>query len=205
MFPWFFVILVALCRCLCIWRNSPLLQTLWAEFSKGGLLPAVGGTLGCWVKGWHRVQGENLCNLQGDCAEICWRAGHCGPWSLLLCGCYWQPLLFFLVPRYFYTSQLFWSGRVEANMGHLCSIPKGRGSWLLTLLFSSWWGELFAAGKFPSDPEQCPFGGWSQVGKMGPKNRVIKNLRIIAQEESLWNLTSGQRGGWSPVQIPALQ
>lgn len=112
MFPWFFVILVALCRCLCIWRSSPLFQTLWADFSKGRLLPASGGTLECWVKGWHRVQGENLCNLQGDCGEICWTAGHCGPWLLLLCGCYWQPLLFFLVPRYFYMSQLFlvWVG-----------------------------------------------------------------------------------------------
>ena len=86
MIPWFFVILVALCRCLCIWRSSPLFQTLWADFSKGRLLPAGGGTLECWIKGWHRVQGENLYNLQGDCGEICWTAGHCGPWLLLLYG-----------------------------------------------------------------------------------------------------------------------
>ena len=45
MFPWYFVIPVALCRCLCMWRSSYPFPTLWINFSKGRFSPAGGAML----------------------------------------------------------------------------------------------------------------------------------------------------------------
>ena len=47
MFPWFFLIPIALHRCLCIWRSSHLFQTLWTDFSKEKPSPVGVGMLEC--------------------------------------------------------------------------------------------------------------------------------------------------------------
>lgn len=47
-----------------------------------------------------------------------------------------------------------------------CSAPKCWRSWLLTLLFLSWWWKLFVAGKFPVGAEQCWLEGWDDAGAM---------------------------------------
>lgn len=93
MFFWFFLISVALHRCLCIWKCSHLSQTLWTDFGKGSLSPmgeACGGMLWPqveWCRGvWlHQFQGHrdvsliqftgvhsiDNCMVFGKCYSVC--------------------------------------------------------------------------------------------------------------------------------------
>lgn len=49
MLPWFFMIHLALHRCLCIWRSSHLFQILWTDLSKGRPSPVGESMLECAV------------------------------------------------------------------------------------------------------------------------------------------------------------
>ena len=57
---------------------------------------------------------------------------HWGLPSLPLCGCYYSPLLFFLVPSHPSTSELCLSGWGEIKAGLLSCEPKTWGSWSVT-------------------------------------------------------------------------
>ena len=80
MFPWFFMIPIAMHRCLCIWRSSHLFQSLWSDYSKKRH-SSVGGD----------ILGQSLTWLQ--CGEVLWLQvlGEClfgsGPWGPR----HWQP------------------------------------------------------------------------------------------------------------------
>lgn len=84
-----------------------------------------------------------LASVSSKSSRFVYRAGHCEPWLLLLCGCCWYPLLFFLVPSGLYPSQLcHFLGGVKLKYD-LHGVPQGWGSWSLTPLFLSWWGNSF--------------------------------------------------------------
>ena len=75
------------------------------------------------------------------------------------------PSLFFLVPGRLYTSHLCQTRWDETEMRPLCGAPKGWESCLLTLLFLSWWEELFVA-EFHLGTEQRQHGEWDNSGKI---------------------------------------
>lgn len=64
---------------------------------------------------------------------------------------HWQPSLQ-VIP------QLCWSLVEVTEVGPSSSIPEGQGSWSLSPLFLSLWGELFPAGESPLVPRMWPWG-----------------------------------------------
>lgn len=88
-------------------------------------------------------------------AVLC-RAGHWEAQSLLLCGWYWPPLLFFLAPSHLHTSRL-------------CQLLGAvKSKWVLGVVFEIWslvplslspQGELFLDG------EQGQPVGWDDAAK----------------------------------------
>ena len=59
------------------------------------------------------------------------------------------------------TPQLCWSLVGVTEVGPSSSTPEGQGSWSLSPLFLSLWGELFPAGESPLVPRMWPWGpGW---------------------------------------------
>ena len=63
----------------------------------------------------------------------------------------WQPSLWV-------TPQLCWSLVGVTEAGPSSSTPEGQGSWSLSPLFLSLWGELFPAGESPLVPRMWPWG-----------------------------------------------
>ena len=83
LFLWFFMISIAWCRCLHLWRSSHLFQTLWADFGKGTPSPENRGTLGCALTlglsgAGHQVQG---CVTSLGPGRMWWLTGS-GWWGL---------------------------------------------------------------------------------------------------------------------------
>lgn len=141
---------------------DPNLQQAWVGGSGVGIRWLVSLNLNtCVVKtgeiSWRTVAA--VLTIGFSRGENCWgplRARHWEPWMFLLCGLYWEPLLFCPVPGPLCTIQLCQSlGGVKRKwVFHV--VPRKAGKAVCSPLFPiPSEGELFLAGKFPLGAELC--------------------------------------------------